>query len=276
MLTLNKIFAVIDPNTDEQIALKRAVRMAKIEDADIHAYLGLSPTVVAHDPEALKRVELARHEPWFENIIEQEKSAGVNITTEIEWSPDWRTAVGAAARRNSSDIIVKSSYPRSAEKKRLMITNSERILLDTAPCPVRLVSTESYDKSHKVLITIDATREDDKYDDILNGIIAYGRAIANSYDDGELHAVHVYDNQDSFRHVTDIAKRVGTDTEFVHVVGGKPEVAIVELAQQLDAQVIVVGLSTRSTLMNRFTGYMTDKLLNNIDRDIMLVVPSEN
>lgn len=277
MLSINKIFTVIDPNTDDQIALKRSVRMAKIENADIHAYLGLSPTVEVHDPEALKRVELSRYEPWFGNIVEQAKEEGVSITTEMEWSDDWRPAVGIAAKRANSDIIVKSSYPRLAEKKRLIITNSERILLETAPCPIRLVSSHSYDESHKILIAIDASREGEVYENMFKEVVAYGTAIRNTYDDGELHAVHVYEDQDNFRHVTDISKRIGIDTDFVHVVAGTPETAVVEVAQKIDAQVIVVGLSTKSTLMNRFTGYMTDKLLSNIDRDMMIVVPkSEN
>ncbi len=276
MPSINKILAVIDPNTDDQIALKRAVRMAKIEDASVHAYLGLSSTIDAYDPEALKRVELARFEPWFEDMIAQVRTNDVEITTQLEWTSGWAQAVGFAATKNKSDIIVKSAHPRANEKKRLMISGSERILLDTAPCPVRLVSTEDYDKSHKVLIAFDAKREDENYLALFNEMIGYAHAIKDTYDDGELHAVHVYGSQDDFRHITDISKRLDISTDFVHVVGGKPEEAIVEVAKKIDAQVIVVGLSTKSALMNRLKGYMIDKLLNNIDRDILVVVPKGN
>ena len=85
MIEINTIFTVIDPSTDNQYALQRAMRIASVVDAKIHAYLCISPTLETHDPEALRRVDMARYEPWLEDIVESVKADGITITSEIEW-----------------------------------------------------------------------------------------------------------------------------------------------------------------------------------------------
>mgnify|MGYP001486433122 CR=1 FL=1 len=138
---------------------------------------------------------------------------------------------------------------------------------------MQLVSHEVGEDNHKVLIAIDAKREDAEYQSILDKVIAYGKAVATTAANGELHVVYAYSGSEDFRYVTDIAKRVDIDTTRVHAVGGKPDQAIVETARDINADMIIIGLSTKSTLTNRIFGSMTGRLLNNIDHDILIVIP---
>lgn len=274
MIDINNIFVAIDPTTDKQYALQRAIRIAKVVDAKIHAYLCISPTQEAHDPEALKRVEMARYAPWLESVVEIARTEGLDVTTELELSSDWRHALGLAARRANSDFIVKSSHRRT-KTRRLMMTSSDLALLATTSCPVQLVSSAVLEDLHKVLIAVDLKREDAKYQTLLDSVIAFGNAVAASHENGELHAVSAYSTSEDFRYVTDIAKRVGIDTSRVHEMEGMPEEVIAEVARDIDADLIIIGLSTKSTLANRIFGHMVDRLLNNIDHDIIVVVPEE-
>jgi universal stress protein E len=276
MIKINTIFAVIDPSTDNQYALQRAMRIANVVDAKIHAFLCITPTLETHDPNALHRVEMARYKPWVEDIVESVRADGFTITSEVEWSSDWRNALGEAARRANSDLIVKASHRRTAAK-RLMMTSSDLALLETTSCSVQLVSSEVVEDLQKVLIAVDAKREDKEYLAIFDAVVAYGKAVeATARENGELHAVYAYSGTDDFRYITDIAKRVGIDTSRVHEIEGKPDEAIVEVAREIDAQIIVIGLSTKNTLTNRIFGNMVDHLLNNIDHDILIVVPEED
>ena len=275
MTEIKTIFAVIDPSTDNQHALQRAMRIAKVSDARIHAFLCISPILEAHDPEALKRVEIARYQPWLDAIVEEVRAEGYDIEAELEWTEDWRHALGDAAKRAKADFIVKSSRRRST-KERLMMTSSDQALLETAQCPVQLVSSEVVDDLYKVLVAVDATREDEQYRKILDSVIGYGKTVAASNENGELHAVHAYEEQDHFAHVTDVAKLVGIDTDKIHVKGGAPEKAIAGVANEIDAQIIVIGLSTKSTLKNRLFGSIIDGLLNNTSHDILVVIPEHD
>ncbi len=275
MININNLFVVIDPSTDQQYALQRAIRIARVVDAKIHAYLCIFSGVEAHDPEALRRVETARYEPWLESMVEPARAAGLDVTTELEWSPDWREAIGIAAERADSDLIVKSSHRRTA-KKRLMMTSSDMTLLESANCSVQLVSTEVVSDLTRALIALDPKREDEKDQSIFQSVVTWGKAVKESaHENGELHAVYAYTSSDEFRNVGDVAKRSGIDPSHIHQVYGRPEEAIVEVANEIDAQIIIIGLSTKSTLTNRIFGSMMDRLLNNIDRDILVVIPDK-
>jgi nucleotide-binding universal stress UspA family protein len=59
-------------------------------------------------------------------------------------------------------------------------------------------------------------------------------------------------------------------------VNGTPEEAIVEVAKEINAQIIIVGMSTKNTLTNRIFGSMIDRLLNSIDQDILIVIPEND
>jgi universal stress protein E len=274
MTEINTIFAVIDPSTDKQYALQRAIRIAKVCNARIHAYLCISSSLETHDPEALERVERTRYTLWLEKIVDEVKDEGIDINYEIDWNKDWRATLGLAASRANSDFIVKSSHRRSVSKS-LLMTSSDQALLETAHCSVQLVSSDVVSDLHKVLIAVDTTRTDEKYQKIYNAVLEFGRTVASSNENGELHVVHAYSSSEDFQHVTDIARRVGVDTKYVHVNGNELEEAIADVAENINADVIVIGLSTRSTLAKRIFGNRVDKLLNNISRDILIVIPSE-
>ena len=274
MIEINTIFAVIDPTTDKQYALQRAMRIARTAKAKIHAYLCLSPTMETHDLDALERVERARYEPWLEKIVGEARAEGFDVEVELDWSNDWRSALGTAAIRAKSDFIVKSSRAHSATE-RLFMTSSDISLIETAHCSVQLVSSEVIEDLNRVLISVDTKREDEEYQAILDSVVAYGKSVAATNENGEVHAVYAYSGSDNFEHVTKIAKRLGIDTKNVHVHGGNPAVAIAEVAKEVNAQLVIIGLSTKSSLKNRIFGNIVDKLVNSIEHDILVVIPQE-
>ena len=275
MPEINTIFTVIDPATDKQIALQRAMGIARVTSARIHAYLCISPTLSSHDAEALERVERARYQPWLDQIVQGVRDEGIEIEGELDWSNDWRGSLGSAAVREKSDIIVKSTHRRSTAR-RLLMTSSDTALMSSAQCSVLLVSTDRPDQPQNVLMAVDTRREDEEYQKLMDTIIDFGAAASSAYEGCELHAVYSYSSQDEFQHVTDIAKRLNIDTEKVHASVGDPEEVITEVAEKINADVVVVGLSTRSTLANRIFGNIVDKLLNHMDHDILVVVPPQS
>lgn len=274
MPEIKTVFAVIDPATDIQIALQRALGIARVTGARIHAYLCISPTLSSHDADALERVERARYQPWLDQIVEQVRAEGLEIDGELDWSNDWRGSLGSAAAREKSDIVVKSTHRRSTAR-RLLMTSSDMALMGSAQCSVLLVSTDRPEQPKNVLMAVDTRREDEEYQKIMDTVIDFGMAASNAYEDSELHAVYSYSSQDEFQHVTDIAKRLNIETDKVHATVGDPEEVISEVAKKIDADVVVVGLSTRSTLANRIFGNIVDKLLNHMDTDILVVAPSQ-
>ena len=136
MATISKIFAVIDPTTDNQIALVRAGKIAgRNENIAVHVYEALYSNQENSDKDALRRVETARHQAWLESLVAPLRESGIKVDVEIEWTSDWRDAIAPAAQRAGADLIIKAATAHSGAERRLLKT-SDWSLLRNAPCPV--------------------------------------------------------------------------------------------------------------------------------------------
>ena len=272
MFRLKSIFVVIDPVTDNQRGLQRAVRIARAADAGIHAYLCINSDLETDNLKTLQEVELERYRLWLEQILMPYREE-LEITTQIDWDRDWRMAAARAARQANCDIVIKPTHPRPLYKQ-LFFTSSDRALLDNCNSPVLLVSSDELRESMKILVAIDLHRQDSHYDNIMNRAVEYGKDIIANYPEGELHIVNAYETSDEYVHPTDIANRTGVELSRIHLVGGKPESAIAKVAEEIDAGLVIVGTSTRSSLMQRLSSYVADALPNRISHDILVIKPA--
>ena len=115
----------------------------------------------------------------------------------------------------------------------------------------------------------------DTGDTTLENMSEYARAAEESYNNGELHVVCAFEGSDQYVHVTDLSRVTGVDSERCHIIGGLTERVIQETADKLDAELIIIGTSRTSKLKGLLFGSTTEWLLNNVDRDIM-VVPAKS
>jgi len=274
MITIKNIFAVIDPTKETQRALDRAVHIANITRATIHAYVCVYSNLEADDPDDLRRTEMSRYSYWLDKILEPLKAQGLDVKAQIDWNEDWRKAIAVSAKAVDSDLIIKPSRTHSASE-RVLMHSSDLALFKTAQCPVLLIKSEEGIRTHNVLMAIDAKREDSKYNEIRDKIVDFGKAASSAYEDGELYAVHGYSTQDKYVHVTDFGKITRLDNDHVRVVGAEPEEAIARVAKEIDAQLIIIGLSTKSTLVNRVFGSTGEWLLNNLNQDLLVIFPED-
>jgi universal stress protein E len=273
VIQIRTIFAVIDPTTGRQRGLERAVAIAKAAGAVVRAYLCVHSGLESANEEELKAVELERYGDWLAKVVSRIDAGGVEITPEVEWTRDWRTAIGPAAERVGADLIVKPTYRRS-RSRRLLMTTSDWSLFRGSKSSILLVTAAEATTSNVVLIAVDVNRDNDEYRNILDAVIQYGKAAAASMENGELHAVQAYEEQAQYAHVTDVARRTGIDAARVHVAGGKPEEAIAKVAGKISAGLVIMGVSTQATLKNRVFGYTAEWLMNSLNQDILVVQPA--
>lgn len=270
---IENIFAIIDPTSEQQPALTRAVDIARTYNARIHAYLGIYSRMETYDPAMLERVETARYKLWLDTYIEPVRSEGIRVDEYINWTPDWREAMGDAAAGLNSDLIIKPSSRRKG-KSRITMTSSDTTLVRTARCPVLLTAGLEKKPSYKILAAVDPNRESERYRNLLNSILDMGRMIesTHAHEGGEFHVVYAYSDSDDYMHVTDLAKAIGVDPERAHVVSGRPEEAVKKTAEKLDAYLVIIGLTTASAVTNRLFGATSDWILNNIDHDLLVMI----
>jgi universal stress protein E len=267
------IFAVIDPTTDNQRALQRSLMIIRnfgAEGQGIHAFICAYSGADADDAEALERVEIARHTAWLDSILDQADTAGIEITKQVVWDRDWREAIAPAAQAADAAMIVKSTYRRSPARRRLMKTSDLR-LLRTAHCPVLLLKRDAVPDGRRVLVAVNIAAEDPPHVALNERIIAYAHNIVATRG-AELHAVNAYTDSDHFIHPPDLAKRIGIDRAQAHSVAGTPEKAIAEVADQIDAQLVIIGTVARKGLTGATLGNTVERVLDHVETDMLTIV----
>jgi len=273
MPALNKIFVVIDPTTDNQVALSNAAWLASQNDSvALHVYEAVYSGDSSKDPVALERVELARHTAWVESLVSPIREAGTQVDIQVEWNADWRDALAPAAINAGADLILKAASVHSGAGRRLLKT-SDWMLLREAHCPVYLIKKDAIEAGAKVLVAMDITRQDELHASLNDKVLDYGRLLVNAIPEASLHAVNAYGGSDSFVYQGDVAEKAGVERINAHAVEGAPEKVIPEVAEQTEASIVVLGTAARDGIKAAVIGNTAEKVLDALHTNILTVRP---
>lgn len=271
MPTIRKIFVVIDPTTDQQIALNSATKLSSYSDKiEVHVYEAVFSSSQTIDSDALKRVEMARHRAWVESLISPIRANGNAVTVELEWTEKWRDALAPAAARSGADLIIKAASTHSSTERRLSKT-SDWAVLRHAPCPVYLIKRTGIEDGAKILIALDIKRESEQHNKLNESVIDFGKALAAGVPNSSLHAVNAYASSDNFIYPNDLAEIAGIERTHAHAVEGAPEKVIPEIAKEIDASIVIVGTVARQGLKAAVIGNTAEKILDALQTNILTV-----
>jgi universal stress protein E len=268
-IQFDKIFTVIDPSTDEQRALTRALHIAERTNAAVHAYLCCYSSLKTNNVQALQRAEIARHELWLEQIIASANLGGIDITTQVEWSEDWRETLARAAAEYDCDLIVKAASQHSTPGRYLLKT-ADWAVLRNAQCPVLLIKRDSVAPVQRVLIAVNPKVEDAQHRQLNEDIISIGKQITEGADNSELHAVCAYDGKEPITFAPELARLVSIDESRAHSASGSADDVIVDCATLLESELVVVGTVSRSGLSGVTRGNTAERALDRLATDVLV------
>ncbi len=267
----NDILAVIDPTRSEQWALQKAISIAKNRDnSRVFAFLCAHSDAECDDPAELQSNEIKRHRLWLADILSDISEDGVMVVPLVVWNADWREAITAAATDAEVNLVVKraSGRPRS-------LASSDRELIRTLQSALLLVKHNPTRELQKVLVAIDFNATDEGHLALNDAIIALGRRIRGSNTDIDLHAVSAYPDSDKFIHPPDVAKNLDIDRSNAHVRQGSAADVIPGMANDIDADLVIVGNVGRRGLKGITVGNTSEKILTDINADVLVLVREE-
>lgn len=281
-----QILVVIDPLTDDQLALNRAVHLAADLDASLLlfccCYLSEDEMASYSSRKDAKRSHLAETSAWLKELAAPLKAQGLEVACEVVWNQQWEVMVAQAAARAGAHLVVKSSFQHSALTRKFSRT-SDVYLMRTASCPVLLVKSDEAWQNNIILaaVSLDAI-DTDEHGLLNNRILTYAHRLAKATD-GELHLVSALENAPDlaalFSSLEDdpetpdeiAAQRFGVPIARMHVKPGNPKAAITEMAQTLHADVVIIGTMARKGLAATLLGNTAEKVLDAMDTDVMVV-----
>ncbi|AGN11339.1 universal stress protein [Simiduia agarivorans] len=281
-----QILVVIDPLTDDQLALTRAVHLAADLDASLRlfccCYLTEEEMASYNSRKDAKHSHMAETSAWLNELAAPLKAQGLEVDCEAVWNQQWEVMVVQAAARVGAHLIVKSSFQHSAMTRRFART-SDVYLMRTASCPVLLVKSDDAWQNNIILAAVSLDASDDDAHGVLNNrILNYAHRLAKATE-GELHLVSALENTPDlsaiFSSLEDepeapdeiAAQRFGVPISRMHVKPGNPKAAITEMAQTLHADVVIIGTVARTGLAATLLGNTAEKVLDAMDTDVMVV-----
>lgn len=260
-----KYLVVIDPSHDRHLALERMIQIVhqqKKWDLDFHLIMGFESGDKTDDGTPM---EVVRNSSWFSELLRPLDEAGVKYTSEFFWTRDWRKSITDAAARYNCDTIMLSEA--SAEHKR-GFTDSKWNLVRHANCDVVICDVGTNAPIKTILAAVNTQAKDAAHVATAEKILERGLFLAD-YFEAELHVVNAYKDSEDFPDRALIGRMSGLPRENIHRDMGKPEDVIAIVAEKVDADIVILGISPRRGLSATFSSHTSEKVMEKIDIDVV-------
>jgi universal stress protein E len=232
------LFVVIDPTRMIQPALIKAEWIAARDDAALRIYCCVFNEQFAEN-QVEQQTELKLSRDWLERLAAPARAKNLNVDIEVEWNSDWRNAVLQAAKAAKAGLVIKSASQHSAVGRRLMKT-SDWLLLNQCVSPILLVSGHRLWENRRILAAVKLKAEDEVHEKLNAELLRISHSVAERAE-LELFAVTAYKGDEMFFDRQRFADLCGLPRSSVFSEEGTPERAIAKIADDLKADIIVIG-----------------------------------
>lgn len=265
------IFIVVDPAQEQPLALERATITAKLFDGDpsipspkMHVFLSVDAD---NTDTSADNPSVHRDGRWFfERIINPLQEAEMEYTVEMSWSTDWYGSIIKESEKQDARLIMLPMARKPSAAGRILKESIWK-LMRTAPCPVLVVQPGAAAQRKVVLMAVNFQAHKPEYDRLNEVIISRGQWMAKTYG-AELHVVNAYADSLNYPDRGELAAKTGVDTDKIHVVAGAPEDVIAETADEIGADILVIGTQARS---GRWRGNTAEKIITRVDCDVLTI-----
>ena len=279
-----KLFVIIDPESTHQVALVKALLIAKLGNCHIHAFMCVYADIKKH-PEAssrkgLKHRTLKDAETRLEELMKPCNLCDVPFTTELIWNRRWYEMVLHSVAKSGCDLVIKSSFHHS-KAKRFFSKTSDYTLMRYCSCPILFTHQSQEWSSDKILACVDLESDDAQHTRLNNVIIRNARAVAEiigmdlciasvykkAIDETrfpiKVDAAHDIDKE--------LARLYGVDPENIYLRQGAVNETLVGICKEIDPSILIIGSIARTGIRGKLIGNTAEKLLDAVDADVLTV-----
>lgn len=297
MLDINHILVVLDPEHTEQIALAKAMWLAKQVEADISLLTSVyEPYAANHsalDAETQLRLKAARidsSKAWLANFVEDIQDQEIAVQTNVIWCPRLDEAVMMSLAEADYDLVIKGTDHHSLIDK--LFPHCDWNILRHCPAPVMLVKSAKPWASNRILASIDATTHDEAHQRINENILDYAEHLADHLST-DLHLVNAVpqlalalamvpeapipsDIQPSLmeehrKACEQYAHKYSLKPQQIHIEEGETDQVVATVVEDIDADLLLVGSVGRSGLSGLLLGNSSEALVDQVLCDLLII-----
>lgn len=297
MKTLERIMVAADPQMRSSPALLYGIELARLSGApldllifDYDRLIDITATLV--DPDVMERARkqfLDERLQWLTQQAAAIAAQGVRVECDAIWAPRLHESLLVKVIELRPGLVIKDAQQESA-LQRMVHTPADWRVLRYMPAPLLLVHPASRHPPRRVLATVDTWWADVPSPHALNEKIVKTALEIALHTQADVHLAHAFPYKPLFRApyrqlenaYTDVRRTdARTFTEFAdrhqvpaerrHWVEGDAALTLVDLAKQLDTDLIVLGSAYHSTMDRLLLGSTAESLLSHAPCDVLLV-----
>lgn len=303
MATFQDVLVVLDPTSESQKALNRALELAEHTACRITAFLSIydfsyemTTMLSGEERESMRLAVIKDREIWIDSLLRFAREKSIECTTKVVWHNRPFEAIVESVAEHGYDLVIKGTHDHDVLKS-MIFTPTDWNVLRKCPCPVLLVKDHAWPEHGQVLAAVNAGSEQSHHKALNSNIIKQAQAVAKMLH-GQVHLVNAYpgtpihvaieipefnptEYNDSMRHhhqdaVKELADLHGIATEFCHVQEGMPEDVIPKVAKEIDAEIVIIGTIGRTGLSAAIIGNTAEHVIDRLDCDILALKPEHH
>ena len=300
------ILVVIDPTTDEQKALKRAIELASkitANNADskinITAFFSIfdfsyeMTTLLSNgERDTMRQMVIKEKKLWLDDIISSTNTQ-INITSQVVWHNRPFEAIINQVIEHKYDLVIKGTHQHDKFKS-VVFTPTDWHILRKCPCPVLLVKDHEWPQQGKVLAALNVGSDETEHLSLNNTITTQAKNIAKIID-AEVNLVNSYPgtpvniaieipefdaseyNSAMKKHhqeaMNQHANSFAIPLTNTYVEEGLPESVIEQVALRLDAELVILGTVGRTGISAALIGNTAEHVIDQLNCDVLALKP---
>ncbi|MBN6711573.1 universal stress protein UspE [Haemophilus haemoglobinophilus] len=306
-MQFNNILVVLNPETEKQYALARAVRLVKEQKNENKVKITTFMAVYDFSYEMSALLSSEERDAMHKSIIEQrqqavqpylEKYAAPNIefNSIVIWHSNEAEAITNAVAEHNYDLVIK--YTQEEERlSSLIFTPQDWQLLRKCPAPIMVVRDGDWKHQRRILVAVNVSDDKDEHTSLNNELVSLGIDLADKLERGNIHLVTAYpptpinmaidlpeftttEYGNGIRgqyllNMKALRQQFGIDEDHTHVREGFPEDVIPAVAKELEAELVVLGTVGRTGLSAAFLGNTAEHVISKLECNLLAIKPSK-
>jgi universal stress protein E len=295
-----KILAIVDPTTEDQKAINRALELARKTGASITAFLTIydfsyeMTTMLSSDErEAMRQSVINDRTQWLESLLAELDLTGITIDCKVIWHNRPFEQIIAQVLENGYDIVIKGTHQHDKFKS-VIFTPTDWHILRKCPCPVLLVKEHLWPDNGNILAALNIGSEEEEHKALNDKITAEAKQLTQVMK-ANLHLVNSFPgtpvniaieipefnasdyNLSMLKHhekaMLEYATAFNVPQENTHIKEGLPEDIIQAIATELDAELVILGTIGRTGLSAALIGNTAEHVIDRLNCDVLALKP---
>lgn len=276
-LAIQRAIAIAEP--DANIMVVAFVHDAMLEDDELN-----EPAKVEHYKQQL----IDQRNVWLDELLAAHASEHVRLQGEVVWSKDISGWIQQHSRQQPYDLVIKAGN----RTENFWYTPTDWRLLRECEMPVYIGSRNAWRSQAVILATVDIVSRNAVQMELNHKVMDHAQRMSVALG-ATLHLAYAvpvsqlmldleaFDKSDYLRRFQKrhedklhaFASEYGIDKQHVHVQVGPPQKVIPRVANELKAELVVLGSSGQRGLLGKMLGGTVEQTMHVLRTDVLSVRP---